>query len=138
VYIIDPRGVGSLRASRTVKGHEYADPLSGVEENIAYNAFLVGKCLAGMRTADVLAAIERVTNMNRPQHIVLCGCRDAVFRVFCWSEELGQSWRAIFFSAWQCRSRRSSAFASVRASGSDVLPGALSSLYVVLPSRCFS
>lgn len=77
VSIVDPRGVGPLRVKQTVKGHDYADPLCGVEENIAYNAFLVGKCLAGMRVADVLAAVERITTTNRPQRIVLCGRRDA-------------------------------------------------------------
>ena len=30
-----------------------------MEENIAYNAFLVGKSLLGMRVADVLAAVRR-------------------------------------------------------------------------------
>ena len=40
-----------------MKGHDYADPLCGVEENIAYNAFLVGKRLLGMRVADVLKAV---------------------------------------------------------------------------------
>ena len=32
----------------------YADPLSGVEENIAYNAFLVGKSLLGLRVSYAL------------------------------------------------------------------------------------
>src|SRR4029079_1785052 len=34
VTIVDPRGVGKLRpAGLEVKGHAYADPLCGVEEN---------------------------------------------------------------------------------------------------------
>ena len=77
VSIVDRAAWARLRPTRTVKGHDYADPLAGVEENIAYNAFLVGKCLAGMRVADVLAAVEQVTKANRPQRIVLCGRRDA-------------------------------------------------------------
>lgn len=77
VAVVDPRGVSSLRPDKTVKGHEYADPLAGVEENIAYNAFLVGKCLAGMRVADVLAAVERISKTGRTKRLVLCGRRDA-------------------------------------------------------------
>src|SRR5262249_4810665 len=45
VVAVDPRGVGPLRPDLSVKGHDYADPLAGVEENVAYNAFLVGKSL---------------------------------------------------------------------------------------------
>src|SRR5262249_15502313 len=42
VTVVDPRGVGKLRpAGLEVKGHDHADPLCGVEENIAYNAFLL-------------------------------------------------------------------------------------------------
>ena len=55
----------------------YADPLSGVEENLAYNAFLVGKSLLGMRVADVLAAIARLEEKHKPRRIVLCGRSDA-------------------------------------------------------------
>src|SRR5205814_95754 len=40
VAAVDPRGVGRLRPPLEVKGHDYADPLCGVEENLAYNAFL--------------------------------------------------------------------------------------------------
>ena len=43
------------RHRAAVPGHDYADPLCGVEENLAYNAFLVGRTLLGMRVADVLA-----------------------------------------------------------------------------------
>jgi len=76
VVIVDPRGVGSLRSDLVVKGHDYADPLDGVEENIAYNAFLVGKSLLGMRVTDVLAAIKKVMTKTLPR-LVLCGRRDA-------------------------------------------------------------
>src|SRR6185295_10928054 len=58
VVVIDPRGVGSLRPKLSVKGRDYADPLVGVEENLAYNAFLVGKSLLGMRVTDVQAAVR--------------------------------------------------------------------------------
>ncbi len=77
VVVIDPRGVGELRAPLTVRGNDYADPLSGVEENIAYNAFLVGKSLLGMRVTDVLAALERIAAQGLPRRVVLCGRRDA-------------------------------------------------------------
>src|SRR5262249_3030836 len=61
VTVVDPRGVGKLRpAGLEVKGHSYANPLCGVEENLAYNAFLVGKSLLGMRVADVLKAAAKV------------------------------------------------------------------------------
>lgn len=77
VSIVDPRGVGKLRPDKAVKGHEYADPLVGVEENIAYNAFLVGKSLLGMRVSDVLAAVSKMTGTIKPQRVVLFGRRDA-------------------------------------------------------------
>jgi len=75
--IVDPRGVGKLRPARAVKGHDYADPLVGVEENLAYNAFLVGKTLLGMRVADVAAAVKKATADRKFAHVVLCGRRDA-------------------------------------------------------------
>jgi len=70
--VIDPRGVGKLRVPVEVKGHDYADPLVGVEENLAYNAFLVGQSLLGMRVADVLAAVRKQSG-----RVILCGRRDA-------------------------------------------------------------
>jgi cephalosporin-C deacetylase-like acetyl esterase len=76
VAVVDPRGVGTLRPDLAVKGHDYADPLVGVEENLAYNAFLVGKTLAGMRTADVLAAVAKLREKTG-RKIVLVGRRDA-------------------------------------------------------------
>jgi hypothetical protein len=77
VVVIDPRGIGTLRAKLNVKGHDYADPLAGVEENLAYNAFLVGKSLLGMRVTDVQAAVRKLTAQTKPSRIVLCGRRDA-------------------------------------------------------------
>jgi hypothetical protein len=78
VTVIDPRGVGRLRpANLAVKGKDYADPLDGVEENIAYNAFLVGKNLLGMRVADVLKAVKKVREDTKAPKIILCGRRDA-------------------------------------------------------------
>lgn len=78
VTVIDPRGVGKLRpAGLDVKGHKYADPLCGVEENIAYNAFLVGKNLLGMRVADVLKAVAVIRSDTKATKFVLCGCRDS-------------------------------------------------------------
>ncbi len=77
VVVVDPRGVGALRPDFAVKGHAYADPLVGVEENIAYNAFLVGKSLLGMRVTDVLAAIQKLSARMKGPGVVLCGRRDS-------------------------------------------------------------
>ena len=81
VVVVDPRGVGKLRCPLTIKGRDYADPLDGVEENIAYNAFLVGKTLLGMRVTDVLAAVKQLTAKVKPTKLVLCGRRDAALVV---------------------------------------------------------
>jgi dienelactone hydrolase len=77
IAIVDPRGVGQQRLELSVTGHDYADPLVGVEENVAYNAFLVGKTLLGMRVTDVLAAVAQVGSTAKSATIVLCGRRDA-------------------------------------------------------------
>ncbi len=77
VVVLDPRGVGRARPARFARATHYADPLDGAEENIAYNAFLVGKSLLGMRVADVLAAVSRLGEKGKPRRIVLCGRRDA-------------------------------------------------------------
>jgi dienelactone hydrolase len=77
VVVVDPRGVGPLRPNLAVRGHDYADPLAGVEENIAYNAFLVGKSLLGMRVTDLLAAIRTTATRMKLPRVVLCGRRDA-------------------------------------------------------------
>jgi dienelactone hydrolase len=80
--VIDPRGVGQLRpAGLEVKGHANADPLCGVEENLAYNAFLVGKSLLGMRVTDVLQAAAHIRKDDRPGRLVLCGRLDAALEV---------------------------------------------------------
>jgi cephalosporin-C deacetylase-like acetyl esterase len=77
VVAIDLRGVGPLRPELAVRNHEYTDALCGVEENIAYNAFLVGKSLLGMRVADVSEALKKLTSTARPSRIVVCGRADA-------------------------------------------------------------
>jgi dienelactone hydrolase len=77
LVVIDPRGVGQLRPKLVVRGFEYGDPLEGVEENIAYNAFLVGKSLLGMRVADVIAAVRKLVSVSKPRRLVLCGRRDS-------------------------------------------------------------
>lgn len=81
VAVVDPRGVGPFRSELAVKGHEYADPLDGVEENIAYNAFLVGKSLLGMRVTDLLAAVQHLAEKEKPARVVLCGRADAALVV---------------------------------------------------------
>ena len=77
VVVVDPRGVGLLRPKLSVKGHDYADPLVGVEENLAYNAFLVGKSLLGMRVTDLQAAVRKLAADTKATRIILCGRRDA-------------------------------------------------------------
>jgi hypothetical protein len=77
VTIVDPRGVGALRPALEVRGHEYSDPLCGVEENLAYNAFLVGEGLLGIRVADVLAAVADLSPRGSSRQLVLCARRDA-------------------------------------------------------------
>jgi cephalosporin-C deacetylase-like acetyl esterase len=77
VVVIDPRGIGAQRSTLAIPGHAYADPISSVEANIAYNAFLVGHSLLGLRVADVLAAVERLNAERKPRRLVLCGRRDA-------------------------------------------------------------
>jgi hypothetical protein len=81
VSVLDPRGVGRLRPDFKVWGREYADPLDGVEENIAYNAFLVGKSLLGMRVTDVLTEVRKLVKAEQPRRLVLCGRRDAALIV---------------------------------------------------------
>lgn len=77
VTVVDPRGVGRARTTLTVPGHDYADPLVGVEENIAYNAFLVGKSLLGMRVTDVLVAVRKIGDHQKARRVILCARRDA-------------------------------------------------------------
>jgi cephalosporin-C deacetylase-like acetyl esterase len=79
VAVVDPRGVGSLRTALKVAGHAYEDPLAGVEENLAYNAFLVGTSLLALRVADVRAALAEVSPPEGPgpRRVVLVGRRDA-------------------------------------------------------------
>jgi hypothetical protein len=77
IAVVDPRGVASRRLALAIAGQDYADPLNGVEENIAYNAFLVGKSLLGMRVADVLVAVRGIIEQRRPRRVALCARRDA-------------------------------------------------------------
>jgi dienelactone hydrolase len=77
VCVVDPWGVGQARPRLAIPGHDYADPLVGVEENIAYNAFLVGKSLVGMRVTDVQAAVRRLLERRAARRVVVCGRRDA-------------------------------------------------------------
>jgi cephalosporin-C deacetylase-like acetyl esterase len=79
---VDPRGVGRLRPDKSVKQRPYADPLVGVEENIAYNAFLVGKSLLEMRVTDVLSAVRRLSEKVKPSRVVVCGRRDSAVVAF--------------------------------------------------------
>ena len=77
VVVVDPRGVGRIQTNFSLPGREYCDPISGVEENLAYNAFLVGKSLLGMRVTDVLAAVKRLVDPTKPKKLVLVGRRDS-------------------------------------------------------------
>jgi pimeloyl-ACP methyl ester carboxylesterase len=94
VVVVDPRGMGTLRPDLTIKGHDYADPLSGVEENIAYNAFLVGQSLLGLRVSDVLAAVTQVIARTRPKRLILCGRRDAAL-VACFAAAVEPAVQAV-------------------------------------------
>ncbi|MFO0888101.1 MAG: acetylxylan esterase [Isosphaeraceae bacterium] len=75
--VVNPRGVASRRVALEVRGHGYTDPISGVEANLAYNAYLVGRTLLGLRVADVLAAVNMLRSEIRPRRIFLCGSHDA-------------------------------------------------------------
>jgi dienelactone hydrolase len=82
VTILDPRGTGKLKpvgleSLNAVKGRAYADALSGVEENIAYNAFLCGTSLLGLRVADVLEGVATIRNETKAARVIVCGRRDA-------------------------------------------------------------
>ena len=66
VAVVYPRGVASRRTKISARGYRYTDPLGGVEENLAYNAFLVGKTLIGMRVTDVLAAVAKIRERSQP------------------------------------------------------------------------
>ncbi|HEY7426381.1 MAG TPA: hypothetical protein VH682_19265, partial [Gemmataceae bacterium] len=83
-----------LRPNLTVRGRDYADPLDGVEENIAYNAFLVGKSLLGMRVADVLKAAAKVRADTKAARLVLCGRRDAAL-VVCFAAAVDPTIQAV-------------------------------------------
>jgi hypothetical protein len=69
--------VGTQRLGLTVKGQEYTDPISSVEANLAYNAFLIGRSLLGLRVSDVVAAARRLVATRKPRRLVLCGRADA-------------------------------------------------------------
>jgi cephalosporin-C deacetylase-like acetyl esterase len=77
IAVVDPRGTGRLRPKLAIGNRVYADPLEGVEENIAYNAFLVGRSLLGMRVTDTLAAIRALREQRKPRRVIVCGRRDA-------------------------------------------------------------
>jgi dienelactone hydrolase len=70
----DPSGIGGDRPKMEVKGKEYTDPLCGVEENIAYNAFLVGNSLLTIRVTEVVSSINNLRPLGR---YILCARRDA-------------------------------------------------------------
>ncbi len=117
VRVIDPRGVGQLRPALAVKGHDYADPLVGVEENLAYNAFLVGQSLLGMRVADVLAAVGKQTGP-----VTLCGRRDAAL-VVCLAAAVAPTVRRVALE--EMRASYLSLFdeAGVPVNAASLLPG---------------
>ncbi len=77
IVVVNPRGAGQSRPKVFAQAAHYTDPLSGPEENIAYNAFLVGKSLLGMRVADVLKASETLRQTRKPSRVIVCGRRDA-------------------------------------------------------------
>jgi pimeloyl-ACP methyl ester carboxylesterase len=77
VFAVDCRGVGSLRPNVKIRSnHTYTDPLESIEANLAANAFLVGKSLAGMRVTDVRAAVKDLAAKTKATRIVLIGRKD--------------------------------------------------------------
>jgi dienelactone hydrolase len=77
VAVVDPRGVGAQRPDLEIEGRAYTDPLSGVEANLAYNAFLIGQSLVGLRASDIAAAARRLIADARPRRLIVCARRDA-------------------------------------------------------------
>jgi dienelactone hydrolase len=83
IAVVDPRGAGARRLNLTTRRGSYADPISGVEENVAYNAFLVGESLLGLRVSDVVSAVRGLAVRRRPRRILLCGrCDSALVACF--------------------------------------------------------
>jgi dienelactone hydrolase len=81
--VVDPSGVGPRRVRLAVPGHSYTDPLSSVEANIAYNAYLVGRTMLGMRVADVAVAVHKLAAERKPRRVILCGRNDAALVACC-------------------------------------------------------
>jgi cephalosporin-C deacetylase-like acetyl esterase len=77
VSVLDPRGVGRLRARMTVGKTAYAHPHHGAEQAVAFNAFVVGRSLVGMRVADVIHAVASLRRRGR--RLVLVGRADAAW-----------------------------------------------------------
>jgi dienelactone hydrolase len=124
VVLLDPRGVGSLRPKLSVKGHDYADPLVGVEENLAYNAFLVGKSLLGMRVTDVQAAVRRLAAQAKRSRVVLCGRRDAAL-VVCLTAAIEPTVTAVAVEQMPLTYRRYFDTVGRPINAASVLPGML-------------
>ena len=82
VVAVDSRGVGKLRPNITLRGNRaYSDPLESIEGNLAANAFLVGKSLAGMRVTDVRAALKELAGTLHKSRVVLVGRADGAMTV---------------------------------------------------------
>lgn len=79
IAVVDPRGVQSSRIGLRIRSRAYEDPLNGVEENLAYNAFLAGQSLLGLRVAGTIAACRKLREQYAARRLVLCGRRDAAF-----------------------------------------------------------
>ena len=77
VVAVDPRGVGKLRPAITIRGNRaYSDPLESIEGNLAANAFLVGKSLAGMRVTDLRAALKELAATMHKTRVIVVGRKD--------------------------------------------------------------
>jgi cephalosporin-C deacetylase-like acetyl esterase len=57
VCAIDPRGLGETQY-RIQSKVDYFQPISGVETNMVYNSFLVGRPMLAMRIKDALRAVD--------------------------------------------------------------------------------
>jgi cephalosporin-C deacetylase-like acetyl esterase len=74
VCAIDPRGIGEGQYQIQGKS-DYFQPVSGVETNMTYNSFLVGRPILAMRIKDALRAVDLLSQRSdaKPSQIYVLG-----------------------------------------------------------------
>jgi cephalosporin-C deacetylase-like acetyl esterase len=74
VCAIDPRGLGETQYQIQGKA-DYFQPISGVETNMTYNSFLVGRPMLAMRIKDALRAVDLLSQRPdaNPSQIYVLG-----------------------------------------------------------------